>query len=161
KVIGPKEHADNTGKLREQDLNDLKEAELLQKQVQSILGAKEDEGLRDDIARLFKTIKDNNLPPSDTQDRLKAVQNELARVQRELAQIEPRLANARGGDVDREKLDEKEKIAKQKQAAAREKDELAKRQRKDLVEELAKGFELSEDLKEKLDKEVKKFLEKD
>jgi hypothetical protein len=161
KVIAAKVQAEKAGKLREEDLNELREAELLQKQVQSILGAKEDEGLRADVAKLLSTIHDNQLPPSDTHDRLKAVRDELERLQHEMSQIEPRLVNARKEDVSEDQVKEKAKLAKAKEDLAKEKDELAKRQRERLVEELAKGFEPSEQLKKTLDEEVKKFLEKE
>ena len=83
-------------KLAPKDLDQLIEAEQLQKQIQERLGARSEEGLREELARLEQWIKDNKLPPSEARDKIKTLRNELDRLaQEELPQIEPHLAEAR------------------------------------------------------------------
>ncbi len=74
----------------------LVETEQQQKQIQQRVGARPEEGLRAEIAKLQQMIRDNKLPPSALEDRLKTVKSELERLSREeLQQIEPELAAAR------------------------------------------------------------------
>jgi hypothetical protein len=84
------------GKLTQKELDQLIEAEQLQKQMQERLGNRPEEGLRDELAKLQQMIKDNKLPPSEVQDQLTTLKNELERLaQEDLQQIEPNLAEAR------------------------------------------------------------------
>ncbi len=74
----------------------LAEAEEKQKQIQARIGPNPEEGLRADIDKLKQLIKDNKLPPSEVQDRLRTLNSELERINREdLEQIEANLAEAR------------------------------------------------------------------
>jgi len=95
KVIEAEQEWRATGKLRPETLDKLLEAEQVQKQVQARVGAKEDEGLRAELERLKQMMRDNKLPPSNTQDRVQMFKNELDRLAREkLPQVEQRLADA-------------------------------------------------------------------
>jgi hypothetical protein len=83
-------------KLSQKEVDDLIEAEQIQKQIQERLGNRQDEGIRDDLAKLQQMIKDNKLPPSEVQDHIRALKSELERLaQEDLQQIEPNLAEAR------------------------------------------------------------------
>ncbi len=96
KVRAAEEQWRVTGKLRPEDAVNVAEAEQLQKQIQERVGEKPDEGLRGELARLRQTMRDNKLPRSATEERLKAMKDELDRLAREhLPEIEPRLTNAR------------------------------------------------------------------
>jgi hypothetical protein len=95
KVIGPEQQWRNTGKLREQDLDQLFQAEQIQQQIRARVGS-EREGLRAEVARILQTLKDNHLPRSGTNERMETVAAELERIAQEnLEQIEPNLARAR------------------------------------------------------------------
>jgi hypothetical protein len=96
KVIPAEAHwRNNQGRLQPQHLDELLQAEQVQQQLRARVGT-EQEGLRADVARLLRTLKDNHLPRSGAQDRLEAMAGELERLQREeLGQIEPRLTEAR------------------------------------------------------------------
>jgi len=83
-------------KLSQRELDQLIEAEQIQKQIQERLGNRPEEGLRDDLAKLQQMTKDNKLPSSEAQDQIKTLKNELERLaQEQLPQIEPNLAEAR------------------------------------------------------------------
>ncbi len=82
-------------KLTQRELDQLIEAEQLQKQIQERLGSRAEEGLRGELAKLQQTIRDNKVPPSEVRDQIKTLQNELERLAaEELPQIEPSLAEA-------------------------------------------------------------------
>jgi hypothetical protein len=83
------------GKLAPKQLDELLQAEQLQQQIRGRVGDAR-EGLRADVARVLQSLKDNHLPSSGTQDRMRALAAELDRLKREdLEQIEPRLTEAR------------------------------------------------------------------
>jgi hypothetical protein len=89
-----KKSADN--KVSKKEVDELIEAEQLQKQIQERLGNSPEDGLREELAKLQQSIKDNKLPPSKVQDQIKTLKNELERLaQEDLPQIEPNLAEAR------------------------------------------------------------------
>lgn len=95
-VIQAEEQWRGTGQLKPEDIQQLVEAEQLQKQIQARVGTTKDEGLRAEIDRLQQMVKDNKLPPTAAEDRLQMLKEELARLSREhLPQIEPRLTAAR------------------------------------------------------------------
>ncbi|MCI0378307.1 MAG: hypothetical protein L0215_11925 [Gemmataceae bacterium] len=84
------------GKITQKVLDQLIEAEQIQKQIQERLGQRPDEGMRNELNKLQQMIKDNKLPPSETQDLIQTLKNELERLaQEDLQQIEPNLAEAR------------------------------------------------------------------
>jgi hypothetical protein len=96
KVMEAQQQQKATGKLRQEDVDGLIEAEQLQKQIQARVGATKDEGLRAELRRLEQMIRDNRLPPSGVRDRLKVMKAELDRVAKEhLPQIEPNITAAR------------------------------------------------------------------
>ncbi len=96
KVVAAEQQWRATGKLRPEDAVEVAEAEQLQKQIQERIGTKPDEGLRGELAKLRQDLRDNKVPHSGAEQRLKAVQDELNRLAREhLPEIEPRLTNAR------------------------------------------------------------------
>jgi hypothetical protein len=95
KVIGPEQQWRNTGKLRDQDVEQLFQAEQIQQQIRARIGTAQ-EGLQAEVARILRTLKDNRLPRSGTHDRMETVAAELERLAREdLEQIEPNLTRAR------------------------------------------------------------------
>ena len=119
-------------KLTNKDLDQLIEAEQLQKQIQERLGARSEEGLRDELAKLQHWIRDNKLPPTEVQDKIKTLKNELERLAlEEVQQIEPHLAEARKemagtvkpGPNEKGPLDKAQKLQEE---AKRTFDELAK-----------------------------------
>jgi hypothetical protein len=74
----------------------LVEAEQIQRQIQERIGQRKEEGLRQELANLQNKMRDNQLPPSDMQDRLRTLATELDRLAREnLQQIEAKLSEAR------------------------------------------------------------------
>ncbi len=77
-----KEIQKNKGKVTQKDLDQLIEAEQLQKQVAERLGNRPDEGVRDELAKLQQLIKDNKVPSSAVQDQIKTLKNELERLRR-------------------------------------------------------------------------------
>jgi hypothetical protein len=90
-----KEWRENRGRLRPDRLDNLLQAEQLQAQIRARVGTKE-EGLRAEVARVQRMLRDNRLPRSGADDRMGAVAAELDRLAREeLEQIEPRLTEAR------------------------------------------------------------------
>jgi hypothetical protein len=85
----------NKGQLEPKHVEELLQADQIQQQIRARLGDKQ-EGLRADVAKVLQTLKDNHMPPSGTQDRMKAVENELDRLDRDnLRQVEPLLTEAR------------------------------------------------------------------
>lgn len=102
-VVAAEEQAKATGKLKEADLQKLREAEQLQKQIQARVGSKEEEGLRAELQRLQQMMKDNKIHSSGAKDRIDAIKHELDRLAREqLQRITPRLTETR------QKLDSQE-----------------------------------------------------
>jgi hypothetical protein len=94
-VIGAEQRWRNTGRLERRDLDRLIQAEQLQQQIRDRVGSKQ-EGLQADVERILETLRDNQQPPSSTQERMDTVARELDRLAREeLSQIEPRLTGAR------------------------------------------------------------------
>jgi hypothetical protein len=92
KELDPKAQADKAQK----QLDKIVEAEQIQKQLQERLGTKDDQGLRAEVAKLRQMLRDNQMPPSNMEDRLRKLAAELERLaQEELQQIEPNLAEAR------------------------------------------------------------------
>ena len=84
-----------TGNLRPDDLEKLVQAEQLQQQLRGRLG-NEQEGLRANVDRLRRAMRDNQLPRSPERDRLDAVAAGLDRLAREeLEPVEPLLAQSR------------------------------------------------------------------
>lgn len=84
-----------TGKLRPEDHERLIQAEQIQQQIRSRIGD-DKEGLRAEAERVQRARRDNQLPPSASQDRMQAVTSELDRLGREeLPAIEPQLAASR------------------------------------------------------------------
>jgi hypothetical protein len=77
-------------------MDQLIEAEQVQKQIQERIGNRQDEGLRDQLQKLDQLVKDNKLPPTDAIDNLKQLQTELNRLaQEELPKIDQKLSEAR------------------------------------------------------------------
>jgi hypothetical protein len=84
-----------SGTLRPEDRERLVQAEQLQQQLRGRLGNHR-EGLRADVDRLRRALRDNPLPKSPERDRLDALDAEFDRLAREeLEPIEPQLAQAR------------------------------------------------------------------
>jgi hypothetical protein len=82
-------------KLKPDDLAQLLQAEQLQQQIRERVGNHK-EGLRAEVARVLRALKQNGLENSAARFRMGPVQEELDRLaDRELEQIEPRLTNAR------------------------------------------------------------------
>jgi hypothetical protein len=74
---------------------DLLAAKDKQREVQKLIGPTADDGVRGKLDKLQQTIKDNELPPSNLQDRARALEAELERVAQEnLPQIEQKLGDA-------------------------------------------------------------------
>jgi hypothetical protein len=91
---------------------DLLAAKDKQKEVQKLVGPTPDDGVRGKLDKLQQMIKDNELPPSNLQDRARALEQDLERVAQEhLPQIEQKLADAQ------KKLDEKAEKADDKKPA--------------------------------------------
>ncbi len=133
KVNDVQQHLKQTGKLSEQDLDQLLQAEDTQRQVREHIGDKK-EGLRAEVERIRETLRDNPLPRSGSEKRLERVAEELDRLTRdELPQIEPRLTNARkqddGNKTDRaearQQAERKEREAKEAERLAQEKEKAA------------------------------------
>jgi len=98
KVSDVQQHLKQSGKLSPDDLDQLLQAEEMQKQVRDRVGDKK-EGLRAEVERIRETLRDNPLPRSGSEKRMDRVAEELDRLSRdELPQIEPRLTNARKQD---------------------------------------------------------------
>jgi hypothetical protein len=96
KVLEVEQRWRNTGRLRQEDVRQLVEAEQLQQQIRSRVGNKDEEGLRGDVRRTLDAMRDNHLPRSGTQQRMEMVAAELRRLaEEELEQIESRLTEAR------------------------------------------------------------------
>jgi hypothetical protein len=120
KVIEAQQQQKATGKLRQEDVDGLVEAEQLQKQIQARVGTTKDEGLRAELRRLEQMIRDNRLPPSGARDRLNVMKAELERLAREhLPQIEPQITSARqklgtGAEAKGDSTKEKDKGEKAK-----------------------------------------------
>ncbi len=113
KVNDVQQRLKETGKLTENDHDQLVQAEETQRQVRDHIGDKK-EGLRAEVERIRETLRENPLPRSGSEKRMERVAEELDRLTREeLPQIEPRLTNAR-------KQDEAASPNKQERAAARE-----------------------------------------
>jgi hypothetical protein len=94
-LISPAQQWDKTGRLRDQDIDQLLQAEQLQQQIRARMGTPQ-EGLLAEAARILQTMRDNHLPRTGAQDRLETVQAELGRLARdELPQIESALTRAR------------------------------------------------------------------
>src|SRR5262249_16888839 len=90
-----KQHKQAEGKLRPEDMDKLLQAEQLQQQIRGRVG-NDKEGLRAEVNRIRNALKDNQLPPSASKDRMDSVANELERLAREeLEPIEPLLNSAR------------------------------------------------------------------
>ncbi len=83
-------------KVTKREIDELIEAEQIQKQIQERLGQQLRRRTREELAKMQQSIKDNKLPPSKVQDQIKTLKNELERLaQEDLQQIEPSLAEAR------------------------------------------------------------------
>jgi hypothetical protein len=95
KVADAEKQQRNTGKLRPEDVDNLLQAEQLQQQIRGRVGTRE-EGLRAEVNKALRTLHDNHLPRSGSQERMEMVADELERLAREeLEPIEPLLTNAR------------------------------------------------------------------
>lgn len=95
-VIAAEQRWRHTGRITQRDVDKLIQAQQTQQQVRERIGAKNGEGLRAEVDRVLRTMKDNHLPRSGAQDRMTAVASELARLAHaELPPIEPELATAR------------------------------------------------------------------
>jgi hypothetical protein len=95
KVADAEKQLRNTGKLRPEDVENLLQAEQLQQQIRGRVGTPE-EGLRAEVNKVLRTLRDNHMPRSGTQERMEMVADELERLAREeLEPIEPLLTNAR------------------------------------------------------------------
>jgi hypothetical protein len=95
KVIAAEQQWRASGKLRPEDLLELAEAELLQKEIEARIGMRRDEGLRDEIARVEQMIKDNKMPRSEAGDRLRLLREALEKLSKEnLPKIAPSLDKA-------------------------------------------------------------------
>jgi hypothetical protein len=91
-----KEIQEKAGKPGFRPNQELIEAEQKQKQIQARIGITPEEGLRAELNRLKQVLRDNKLPPSDVNDRLKTLSSELDRIaQEDLQHIEPNLMEAR------------------------------------------------------------------
>ena len=98
KVNDVQQRLKETGKLTQDDLDKLIQAEETQRQVRDHIGDKK-EGLRAEVERIRETLRENPLPRSGSERRMDRVAEELDRLARdELPQIEPRLTNARKQD---------------------------------------------------------------
>ena len=125
KVADVQQHLKQTGKLSPEDLDQLLQAEEMQKQVRDRVGDKK-EGLRAQVERIRETLRDNPLPCSGSEKRMDRVAEELDRLTRdELPQIEPRLTNAAKQD------DRANNPANPDKAAAREQAERLEREARD------------------------------
>jgi len=135
KVNDVQQHLKQTGKLSQDDLEQLLQAEDTQRKVRDRIGDKK-EGLRAEVERIRDTLRDNPLPRSGSEKRMERVAEELDRLTREeLPQIEPRLTNARkqdGNDPNkpdkaaaREQAERKEREAKELERRADEKEKAA------------------------------------
>ncbi|MBI3410953.1 MAG: hypothetical protein HY040_21675 [Planctomycetes bacterium] len=93
-----KEIKDNIakGQVTQKEIDKLIEAEQIQRSMQERVGQGPEDGLRDELAKLLQTVKENKLPGSDVQDQIKTLKMELDRLAtEELPQIEPNLAETR------------------------------------------------------------------
>jgi hypothetical protein len=166
KVIEAQEQARAAGKLRAEDFDGLVEAEQLQKQIQARIGATPDEGLRAELRRLEQMIRDNRLPPSGAQDRLKVMKAELERLaQQHVPQIEPEITTARqklaaGADTKQAPAKGKKDAGKTGSDAGKSSPDAARaRQEREKGEgELAKARAHQEEVQQSLD-ELLKYLE--
>ncbi len=94
-MIGAEQRWRNTGQLERRDLDRIIQAEQLQQQIRSRIGA-DKEGLRSEVDRILQTLRDNQQPRSGITQRMETVAAELGRLAREnLEQIEPPLTEAR------------------------------------------------------------------
>src|SRR5262249_41633145 len=92
---GPEQQWRNTGRLRDEDIQQLFQAEQLQQQINARVGTPR-EGLRAEVARILQALADNRVPRSGAQERMETVATELERLAaKELGQIEPNLTRAR------------------------------------------------------------------
>ncbi len=141
KVNEVQQHLKDNGKLSQDDLDKLLQAEETQRQVRDAIGDKK-EGLRAEVERIRETLRENPLPRSGSETRMERVAEELDRLSREeLPQIEPRLTNARKQDESGPN--------KQERAAARaqaEKKENEARAAERLAQEKEKAAEQAERL---------------
>lgn len=136
-VIGAEAQWRATGKLRPDDSVELAQAEELQKQIQARIGEQPDEGLRGELVRLQQMLRDNNMPRSTTQERLKQIKDELDRLARvHVPQIEPRLANARRDLENLPKAEPPAPMSKGDLGEAREHQEEVKRTLDELLKTL-------------------------
>jgi len=88
-----KEKKDKPGTRINQEIVEVEEK---QKQIQARIGTPEEEGLRAELKRMKEMLRDNKMPPSDVQARLKTLDSELERImQQDLQHIEPNLMEAR------------------------------------------------------------------
>ncbi|GIW78708.1 MAG: hypothetical protein KatS3mg105_0515 [Gemmatales bacterium] len=95
RIIGAEQRWRKTGKLDRHDLDELTQAEQLQRQIRNRIGNRQ-AGLRSEVERILQAMRQNKLPASGDRNRLETVASELERLAREvLPQIEPRLTNAR------------------------------------------------------------------
>jgi hypothetical protein len=109
----------------------IAEVEQSQKQIQARIGSNREEGLRAEVSKLKQMLRDNKLPPSDIQDRIKTLEAELDRLSKEdIPQIEPNLVEARkrlndgSRQKDAKKQDPLEKAHQHQRNAKRALDEL-------------------------------------
>jgi hypothetical protein len=153
KVNDVQQRLKENGKLTQDDLDQLLQAEETQRLVRDRIGD-EKEGLRAEVERIRETLRENPLPRSGSETRMERVAKELDRLSREeLPQIEPRLTNARKQDeggpnkqdraaarAQAEKKEdaarEAERLAAEKEKAAAEAERLAKDKPKDSPERL-------------------------
>lgn len=80
----------------QQKLDRLIEADQIQKQIQERIGNRPDEGLREKLAKMDQLIKDNKLPPTETNDQVKELLQDANRLsQEDMPKIEQALNEAR------------------------------------------------------------------
>ena len=126
KLVKEVQNSKKAGPLQHEQILD---AEQKQKQIQEQIGMKDDEGIRGDLNKLKQMLRDNKLPPSPMQDRLRKLSGELERMtQEELQEIERNLADARKelGREEKDKQKAKQAEKGKEQSSVEKKNSLEK-----------------------------------
>lgn len=145
KVIEVEQNWKNTGKLTDQDMKRLMEAQQLQKQIQARIGETKNDGLRKELGRLEEMLKDNQIDSSGAKDRIDVMKKELERIASEhLPQIPPRLNDALQQMNSSEEKQSSEKKAEADLAKAREHQEKVQNALDDLLKHLSRWADLQE-----------------
>lgn len=106
-VLEVEQQLKNAGEMSEKDLQLLREAEQLQKQIEARLGTTKKEGVRGKLEELQQTIRDNNIRSSSSKDRIDVLKKEIDRLAKEhVPQVTSKMTNTRQ-EVDSSKKSEK------------------------------------------------------